>query len=120
MAFWNWASLLKAPWKWLLTAHAAISSRVAMPSLIILLAIMAYSEGRVTPIPASHSASEVALRIWLMESSSRSVIFSAPPTMTTSCIPDATAMTPCLKATPPEAPPASVLMAGTLRVAIPV
>ena len=49
-----------------------------------------------------------------------SVIFSAPPTMTTSCIPEATAMTACLKATAPLAPPASVLTAGTFLVAIPV
>ena len=67
----------------------------------------------------SHSASAVLSMMDAVLRSSRSVIFSAPPTKTASCIPDATAMTPCLNATPPEAPPDSVLTAGMFLVANP-
>ena len=119
MAFLNWALGFRAPWKWLLTEKEAISSLVATPSWIMRCAIMACRPAKVTPMPASHSASAVASRTLLMDTSSMSVIFSAPPTRTTSCIPDATAMTACLKATPPDAPPASTLVAGMLLVAIP-
>ena len=102
-----------------MTDTDAISSLVAMPSWMSLLAIIACRDGKVRPMAASHSASAVASTMELTLASSRSVIFSAPPTRTVSCMPDATAMTACLNATPPDASPASTLTAGTWLDAIP-
>ena len=75
-----------------------------------LFAIIAYNDGKVAPCCASHSWSDAVAIAGV--ASTTSVIFSTPAEITTSWKPDATAIIPCLKASPPDAHAASTLVVG--------
>ncbi len=80
------------PFSWFLTATAASCSRVVPYRAMWATAIMAYRPGKVTPCKASQSWSAAVARAYVASPPLMSVIFSTPPTRTTSLIPLATSM----------------------------
>jgi len=91
ISFWYCALGLREPCLWFLTATMPICSRVVPNSCMWRRAMRACSAGNVAPKAVSHCWSAAVAWISVDSTSPTSVIFSAPPTTTMSCIPEATA-----------------------------
>ncbi len=72
----------------------------------------AYNPGKVIPCHCSNGKSEAMARNSVTSGVVRWVIFSTPPTITMSCMPESMAKIPALSAAPDEAQADSSLIAG--------